>query len=202
MASNSGRPNFGDVRRSALFTTLLIALLVTASCAFPPYPGSSRPVHRPTPQTTPLSSLANQTVYWSQDQSLWALSVHDGSQRWRVAPWKAPLPSCAGCPVGPEALVLANDTLYTLTINEHASAGVYAFATSDGTTRWQTSVAGCPGYPDHAPLVDGNVVYVSLTEHSSGEINCGPTGWVYALQASDGHVLWRVPFARSVFSRR
>ncbi|HEU4784473.1 MAG TPA: PQQ-binding-like beta-propeller repeat protein, partial [Ktedonobacterales bacterium] len=79
------------------------------------------------------------------------------------------------------------------------SAAVYAFSASDGTIRWQVPVTGCLAAPMDPPLVADGVVYVSLTGHFSGGIGCKPTGWVYALRASDGHVLWHVPFSQSVW---
>jgi outer membrane protein assembly factor BamB len=47
--------------------------------------------------------------------------------------------------------------------------------------------------------VAGGVLYVALTGHASSNLDCGPSGWVYALREADGAVLWRKSFARVVF---
>lgn len=202
MESGSARFYFGDVRRQALFVVLLAALLVTAGCAFPPYPGSSRPVHRPTPQTTPSSPLASQTVYWNQALSLWALRASDGHVRWNIGGWSGPLPGCSGCTysVGPGDPALADGALYTLTTNDQASSAVYSYNINDGTSRWQTPVKGCLAFPGSPPLAAAGVLYVALTNHRSSNLKCGWNSWVYALRASDGHILWQVPFTPSAFS--
>lgn len=192
----------GSFRRRALFIVLLIALLVTAGCAFPPYSGSSRPANRPAPTTTPVSPLANQTVYWNQNGWLTALRANDGKVRWQTGNWwSAPLHACGGCTVsyGPLESTLVGDTIYALGNDAQNSAAVYAFATSDGTIRWQLPVTGCLAAPMEPPLVVDGVVYVSLTGHFNGSIGCKPIGWVYALRASDGHVLWHAPFSQSVW---
>jgi outer membrane protein assembly factor BamB len=183
-----------------LLMTLLLALLVTAGCAFPPYPGSSRPDHRPIRQTPPSSPLASQTVYWSQNTWLTALRVSDGKPRWQIGhQWAASADGKGAFTYGPLAATLADGSLYALGIDDHNSAAVYAFATRDGTIRWQLPVTGCLAIPMEPPLVVDGVVYVSLTGHFSGDVGCKPTGWVYALRASDGHILWHVPFTQSVW---
>jgi len=181
---------------------LLVALLAMASCEMPPLPGASHPVGRHAPQTTPVSPLVNQTVYWNQNGWLTALRANDGKVRWQTGGWwSAPLHACGGCMVsyGPLESTLVGDTIYAAGNDGQNSAAVYAFATSDGTIRWQLPVTGCLAAPLEPPLVADGVVYVSLTGHFNGSIGCKPTGWAYALRASDGHVLWHVPFTQSVW---
>lgn len=192
----------GGFRRRVLFVVLLFALLTLAGCELPLQPGTSRPVDRPAPQTTPVSPLVNQTVYWNQIGRLTALRASDGQVRWQTGGWwSAPLHGCGGCMVsyGPLESTLAGDTIYAVGNDGQNSAAVYAFATSDGTIRWQLPVTGCLAAPLEPPLVVSGVVYVSLTGHFNGSIGCKPTGWVYALRASDGHILWHVPFSQSVW---
>jgi outer membrane protein assembly factor BamB len=179
---------------------LLAMLLMISGCALPSLSGQPSGTHRHIPPAATVSPLASQTVYWSQDLSLWALRASDGHLRWRIGNWNGPLLGCNGCTyyAGPEEPTLADGTLYTLTVNEHASSAVYAFSAKDGTTRWQTPVAGCAS--SRAPLVVAGVIYVALSENGGGEVQCGASGWVYALRAKDGHVLWRVPFERVVWS--
>lgn len=197
MAGRSGWQHFGGVRNTALVIAVFIALLALADCKMP---WTSQTSPRPTPTTTPASPLASQTIYWNQNGQLTALRASDGKVRWHMdVKWA----SCGndGCAFtyGPLTSTLDGDTLYSLGTNDHRSAAVNAIATRDGMMRWQTPVAGCLAAPMASPLVASGVVYVSLTEHWSGGVGCGPTGWVYALRASDGHVLWRVPFAQSVW---
>jgi putative pyrroloquinoline-quinone binding quinoprotein len=179
---------------------LFAMLLMISACALPSLSGPPSGTHRHIPPTATVSPLASQTVYWSQDLSLWALRANDGHLRWRIGDWKGPLLGCNGCTytVGPNEPTLADGTLDTLTVNDHASSAVYAFNAKDGATRWQTPVAGCAS--SRAPLVVAGVIYVALSESGGGDVQCGASGWVYALRAKDGHVLWRVPFERVVWS--
>ena len=183
---------------------LLVVTLLAAGCAVPAAPWESQSTQltpRPAPAATPVSPLANHTIYWSQNVWLAALRASDGQPRWRIGNWSQKLPGCDSCTYsdGPNSPVLANGALYSLTINDHASAAVYALSASDGATLWQTPVAGCLGFPANTPpLVADGVVYVALTGLKNSNFACGPSGWVYALRASDGHVLWRAPFQRAV----
>jgi outer membrane protein assembly factor BamB len=182
-------PGHGPLR--AWVIVLLAGLLAAAGCA-PPW--VAQPSRRPAPTATPVSPLASETIYWDQGMSLWALRASDARVRWQLHGWSGPLPGCDGCTytVSPGTPTFDHGALYTLTVNDHASSAVYAFSAVDGSTRWQTPVAGCAS---SAPLVVDGVVYVSLTGHRSSNFRCGKSGWVYALRASDGQVLWRVPFA-------
>lgn len=176
--------SYGAQRRT-LLVMLVVAFVLLVGCAPFPIPGDHIPVH---PTRSAEMPLASQTVYWGQNTWLTALRASDGKPRWQTGHWEA------GSYYGPLATTLADDTLYSLGIDAQRSAAVYATAASDGKTRWQTSVAGCLTVPVSVPLVADGVVYVALTGHFSGDIRCEPIGWVYALRASDGHVLWRVPF--------
>ncbi len=200
MESGFGTRSDVSVRRRMLLVALLAALLVMAGCELPSFPGTSRPVDRPASTATPVSPLASQTIYWSQN-ALRALRASDGKIRWQMeVKWA----SCGnnGCAFtyGPLMSTLDSDTLYSLGTNDHNTGAVYAIAASDGTTLWQTPVAGCMTEPVGTPLVVDGVVYVALSGHASGNFSCGPSGWVYALRESDGHVLWRAPFERVVWA--
>lgn len=184
------------LRRWSCYTVLLVMLL-TAACAMPFSSGATPTVARP----SPTSALAGQTVYWNQNDWLTALRASDGRVRWQAGHQWANLADGTGSfSYGPSTTTLSGDTLYSLGINARLSAAVYASAVSDGTIRWQVPVTGCLTEPVNVPLVADGVVYVALTGHYSGFISCEQIGWVYALQKSDGRVLWRVPFDRVVFS--
>src|SRR5262249_7727956 len=67
---------------------------------------------------------------------------------------------------------------------------VYALSAADGTTRWHTLLIGCPGYQ---PLLAGSLLYIAASGH-----DCAASGWINALRASDGSVVWRTPIERAV----
>jgi outer membrane protein assembly factor BamB len=118
--------------------------------------------------------------------------------RWKFGGWTVtfPLPSgngSYGFTASPSAPTLADGTLYAAVALDHAQ--VYALAATDGSTRWHVTFPGCfnmvgSGYPR---LLAGGVLYVAVSGH-----DCAPSGWVYALRASDGAVLWRTPFEPDV----
>ncbi len=198
MIGDSGVQSISGRWRWALLFTLLTVSLALAGCEAP---WSSQPVSRPAPDPTPTSSLlANQTIYWNQNTWLTALRTSDGKPRWQTGHWTRPCASgsCSST-FGPFVPTLVNDTLYASGINDQRTVGVYAIAAGDGARRWQTPIAGCLPLPVAAPLVSGGVVYVAQSGHSTGDMPCGPSGWVYALRASDGKALWRVPFERVVW---
>lgn len=192
---------FRHTRRRMWVTALLGVLLALTGCELPLLPGTSRPIDRPDPKAPPVSPLASQTVYWSQNTWLTALHASDGTMRWRTGHWMAPCAngSCSSFSFGPFVPTLTNGTLYAVGINDQQTAAIYAIAANDGKGRWQTPIAGCLALPVAAPLVSDGVVYVAQSGHWTGDIACGPSGWVYALRASDGKVLWRVPFERVVW---
>ena len=135
MVSGSGDVS---VRRRVTLVALLIALLALVGCEMPSFSGTPRPVDRSAPTATPVSPLASQTVYWSQN-ALRALRASDGKIRWQMeVKWA----SCGndGCAFtyGPLMSTLDNNTLYSLGTNDHNTGAVYAPARS---TRLQPAMA-------------------------------------------------------------
>jgi outer membrane protein assembly factor BamB len=126
-----------------------------------------------------------------------ALRALDGHVRWQAGDWSVTLASGTGFIGGPGAPTLADGTLYATVGLDHAEA--YALAETDGATRWHTVFPGCFGLVGSAgpPLLAGGVLYVAVSGH-----DCAPSGWVYALRASDGSVVWRTPFERAVLPTR
>ncbi len=113
---------------------------------------------------------------------LFALRASDGQVR-----WKDP---------GPAAPTLADGTLYAIV---SSAAVAYALSATDGTTRWNVTFPGCFNTvgSDDPPLLAGSLLYVAVSGH-----DCAPNGWVYALRARDGAVVWRTPFERVTLPTR
>jgi outer membrane protein assembly factor BamB len=114
-----------------------------------------------------------------------------------VGGWTVTLPSGNGFVGGPGAPTLADGALYAAVSLDHAQA--YALAATDGSTRWHTTFPGCFNLVGSAgpPLLAGSVLYVAVSGH-----DCAPSGWVYALRASDGTVMWRTSFEQAVLPTR
>ncbi len=187
------RPRHHSRPRGALlaFVALLLVALCTASCAEPQTPASAQG------STATESPLARTVIYWSAGTLLLALRSDDGRERWRAGNWTWPIPGDGGNVVfGPADPVAENGTLFATSNADHTGIPTaYAFNPTDGTTRWRTPLAGCIAHPGAPPLAVDGVLYVALTGHSSNNIECGPSGWVFALREADGAVLWRKPFA-------
>jgi outer membrane protein assembly factor BamB len=180
---------------------VVLTLTLLSACSLPvgasPSAESARSA-TPAPTATSTSPLANKTVYWSRGDVLFALRASDGHVAWKFGGSTVtfPLPSGNGTSsfvASPSAPTLADGTLYAAVALEHAQA--YALAATDGLTRWHTTFPGCfnlvgSAYP---PLLAGGVLYVAVSGH-----DCAPNGWVYALRASDGTVVWRTPFEKDV----
>jgi outer membrane protein assembly factor BamB len=135
-------------------------------------------------------------IYTSTGTRLVAFRADDGQELWHVGDWTWSLPSGGGELIfGPVAPVADGGMLLaTSNADRTGVPTAYAFNPADGSIRWRTPLAGCIGQPE-APLVAGGVFYVALTGHTSSNLDCGPSGWVYALREADGAVLWRRPFA-------
>jgi len=167
------------VRPASRLAAVLLALALLAACSLP---GGAPPSSKTAPTATPEPPLARETVYWSQGGMLLALRASDGQVHWQAG--------------GPAAPALADGVLYS-TAAMGANAAAYALAAADGATRWHATLPGCfksvgSGWP---PLLAGGLLYVAVSGH-----DCAPNGWVYALRASDGSILWRTPFERVVLS--
>ena len=82
------------------------------------------------------------------------------------------------------ALTLSAGVAYLGTL-DHA---VYALHASNGTVLWRQQV---DGWVNSQPLVSGGVIYVSTFVGQNGPYGEVPPGYLYALGASDGRILWR-----------
>ena len=179
-----------------LFQALLMAaLLLVSGCALP---WTTTGASHPTPSPTPESALARRTVYWSQGNYLWALRASDGQVRWRVGGWSGSLPKSGDIyDSGPGMPTLINDTIYATAIDdEHAAPEMYAIDPGSGAIRWHTVLLDCLQYA--APLVQGGVIYLTTTGHRSGNFPCELNGYVLALRASDGKILWRAALEQNL----
>ena len=77
------------------------------------------------------------------------------------------------------------------------NSGVYALRTSDGSLLWHYNTAGPVAGPDSPPVVVDGIVYVSANvEQGLGY----STGYIYALRASDGKLLWRYTAGSFVYN--
>jgi outer membrane protein assembly factor BamB len=164
---------------------VLLTLALLSACSLP---GGASPATNsaksatPAPTATPEPPLARKTVYWSRGNMLFALRASDGQVR-----WKDP---------GPAAPTLADGTLYAIM---PSAAAAYALAATDGTTRWNVTFPGCftAVGSDDPPLLARGLLYIAVSGH-----DCAPSGWVYALSASDGALVWRTPFERVTLPTR
>jgi outer membrane protein assembly factor BamB len=173
------------VQRAWRLAPVLLTLVLLAACSLPggaPPSAHSAKSAPPARTATPAPLLARKTVYWSRRNMLVALRASDGQVR-----WKDP---------GPAAPTLADGTLYAIVVPADAAS---ALAAADGTTRWQVTFPGCftAVGSDGPPLLAGGLLYIAVSGH-----DCAPSGWVYALRASDGAVVWRTPFERVTLPTR
>ncbi|HEY7342380.1 MAG TPA: PQQ-binding-like beta-propeller repeat protein [Ktedonobacterales bacterium] len=133
--------------------------------------------------TTPAANAGILYTSWGQ-QTIAAVRLATAAQLWqRLLP--QPLT------FGP---VLVGDNLYLATgATKFAppSGWVYALNARDGSVRWreQTEVPAGP------LVVSGDILYLSTQDQTGG--SGGGEGAVYALRASDGVRLWRLPTSRS-----
>lgn len=188
---------FPDRRISALVVALLVAVILSSGCA---RQRARATATRRSPTPTATASLLSHTVLYATDNTrLMALRANDGQELWHIGDWTWPIPSGGAEEIfGPNAPVLDGGMLLATSIADHTGIPTaYAFNPADGSVRWSTPLAGCvAGGP---PLVVNGVLYIALTGHANSNLDCGPSGWVYALRESDGALLWRKPFARGVY---
>jgi len=177
---------------------LMLPLLSACSLPFGVSPVAKST--RPAPSAATSSPLATATVYWSRGDILFALRASDGHVDWKFGGWTVthPLPDGNGTHgyiASPSAPTLADGTLYTAVALDRAEA--YALAAADGSTLWHVTFPGCFGSlgSDSPPLLADGVLYVAVSGH---DCYYASSGWVYALRASDGAVLWRMPFEPDV----
>jgi outer membrane protein assembly factor BamB len=179
---------------------VFLALTLLPACSLPFGMSLSAKSSTHALTATPTSPLATQTVYWSKGDLLFALRASDGHVAWTFGGWTVthPLPDGNGTHgyiASPSAPTLVDGTLYTAVALDHAEA--YALAATDGSTRWHVTFPGCFGLVGSAypPLLADGVLYIAVSGH---DCYYASSGWVYALRASDGAILWRMPFEPDV----
>lgn len=188
-------PRVPSRRAHALLVSLLLPFaLITAGCAAST-PSNAR---HATPTST-ASPLLHTMLYASAGARLVALRADDGQERWHIGDWTWPIPSGGGEVVfGPGAPVVDGGMLFATSPTNHTGVpAAYAFNPANGSIRWSAPLAGC--VMNERPLVVNGVVYIALTGHASSSLDCGPSGWIYALREDDGKVIWRHAFAATVF---
>lgn len=175
-----------------------ILLLFAGLCAGCAGPRATATGRHATPTAT-VSPLAHTALYASMGTRLVAMRASDGQELWHIGDWTWPIPS-GGAEVvfGPGAPVADGGVLLATSPADHTGISTaYAFNPADGSVRWSAPLAGC--VTNGPPLVANGVVYIASTGHANSNLDCGPTGWVYALREADGAVLWRKPFADVVY---
>jgi alcohol dehydrogenase (cytochrome c) len=130
-------------------------------------------------QTGPL--VIDGTMYFTTDQNSYAIDAANCALKW-MHHRASTRPSALGVNRG---FAYLNGVLYRGTSDAH----VLALAASDGHPLWDQHVdADAPGVSiPMAPIAADGRVYVG----TAGGDNVGVTGHVYALDARDGHLLWR-----------
>lgn len=189
-------PRFPARLAPALVAALLLFAVLCAGCAGSRVTATSRH-STPTPTAT-ASPLSHTALYASTGTRLVSIRANDGQESWHIGDWTWPIPS-GGAEVvfGPGAPVADGGVLLATSPADHTGIPTaYAFNPADGSIRWSAPLAGC--VTNGPPLVVNGVLYVALTGHANSNLDCGPTGWVYALREADGAVLWRKPFANGV----
>jgi outer membrane protein assembly factor BamB len=168
--------------------SLIIPLLMLSGCALP---WTTATAPHTTISPTPESALARRTVYWSQGNYLWAFRASDGQVRWKVGDWSGSLPNSGNIyDSGPGLPTLIDGTIYATAIDDgYATPEMYAIDPRSGAIRWHTVLLDCLQYA--APVVQDGVIYLTTSGHYSGSFPCEQHGYVLALRASDGVMLWR-----------
>lgn len=111
----------------------------------------------------PPKLVLSQSVVYASQGNIYALDVGKGTVRQQYSLQ------------GQTCLTVLEDILY-LNVSCHPDYTVQALSGSDGTSLWSYKVEG---RLNGSPVIVDGVVYVSVVE-----------GTIYALQASDGKVLW------------
>jgi outer membrane protein assembly factor BamB len=119
-------------------------------------------------------SVDNGVVYATGNTGLYALNAESGKLLWRYQENQRT-----------SQVIPANGAVYAATAADNNASTIVALRTADGKQLWNYTVATIT--PSMMGVI-GSVVYVS-------ESSDGPEGfstrYIYALQASDGHVLWK-----------
>lgn len=133
------------------------------------------------PQGQPLSFAVTNGVLYVLDQNLYAYHISDYTQVWHTS-----MSPCRGM-----EMTVSNGSIYVsfngaISNSSGNSANICAFRTTDGSLRWQWRKADNEGVSQ--PVELNGVLYIS---HNTVNQKL----YVEAWSASDGHLLWRVPFA-------
>ncbi|MGH7540193.1 MAG: pyrroloquinoline quinone-dependent dehydrogenase, partial [Gemmatimonadota bacterium] len=130
-------------------------------------------------QTGPL--VISGVMYFTTDTISYAIDASTCAERWRIVRHSA-TPSELGVNRG---FAYLDGRLFRGTSDAH----VLAMDTADGRTLWDYEIdARAPGVTiPMAPIAANGLVYVG---NAGGDL-VGVTGHVYALDARDGHVVWR-----------
>ncbi|HEX5046537.1 MAG TPA: PQQ-binding-like beta-propeller repeat protein [Gammaproteobacteria bacterium] len=130
-------------------------------------------------QTGPLVIAG--TMYFTTETRSFAIDAATCAQKW-VAERPVERPSPLGVHRG---FAYWNGRLFRGTTDVH----VLALDAADGHTLWDTELdAKAPGVTlPMAPIAAGGLVFIG----NAGGDQTGVTGHVYALDANDGHVVWR-----------
>jgi outer membrane protein assembly factor BamB len=137
-------------------------------------------------------TVANGIAYISvQDATIRAIDLASGVERWRVfAPVDA-LQDAAHRFSPPFSLAVSNGAIYGL----NGPGLAFALDATDGHVRWKFEAQGMFG---SEPVIDGATLYLST--YVIGQQNEMPTGRLYALDASNGKLLWSPKKIGSPFS--
>lgn len=122
------------------------------------------------------------TMYFTTERSSYAIDAATCAEKWHVER-RSSRPSPLGVQRG---FAYLDGRLYRGTSDAH----VLALDAADGRTLWDVAihVADTPGVSmPMAPIASGGLVFIG----NAGGDQTGVTGHVYALDAADGHVVWR-----------
>ncbi len=119
-------------------------------------------------------SVFDGVVYATGNTGLYALNAGSGKLLWRYQGNKEL-----------SQVIVVDGTVYTSTSADNNASTLVALRAADGSMLWSYTVSTVT--PSMMGVI-GGIVYVS--ESSEGPEGLS-SGFIYALQASDGHVLWK-----------
>jgi alcohol dehydrogenase (cytochrome c) len=130
-------------------------------------------------QTGPV--VVNGTMYFTTDTTTYAINAATGKLKWKSA---RPLKEQSQLRVN-RGVAFYENKLFRGSGDAH----LYALNATDGKQLWDVKldVAGPGITTPMAPIAWNGMVFIG---HAGGD-NVGITGHVYALDANDGHVIWK-----------